>query len=113
MNSKEKNAAFRNLPSVDSILNSEQINNLEFSEGTLFVTEIIREALVEARESISNNQEIISADELISKIRQEILSILQPRPRKVINAGGVIINTNLGRSPLSDKAQEAIIKVGG
>ena len=44
MNSKEKNAAFRNLPSVDSILNSEQINNLEFSEGTLFVTEIIREA---------------------------------------------------------------------
>ena len=113
MNSKEKNAAFRNLPSVDSILNSEQINNLEFSEGTLFVTEIIREALVEARESISNNQEIISADDLILKIRQEILSILQPRPRKVINAGGVIINTNLGRSPLSDKAQEAIIKVGG
>ena len=59
MNSKEKNAAFRNLPSVDSILNSEQMNDLEFSEGTLFVTEIIREALVEARESISNNQEVI------------------------------------------------------
>ena len=69
MNSKEKNTAFRNLPSVDSILNSEQINNLEFSEGTLFVTEIIREELVEARESISNNQEIISADELILKIK--------------------------------------------
>ena len=67
--------------------------------------------MVEARESISNNQEVISADELILKIRQQILSVLQPRPRKVINAGGVIINTNLGRSPLSAKAQEAIIKV--
>jgi L-seryl-tRNA(Ser) seleniumtransferase len=113
MNSEEKNTAFRNLPSVDSILNSKHLNDLGYDDGAFFMTEIIREVLLEAREAISNNQEVSSEDDLILKSRNRILSILQPRPRKVINAGGVVINTNLGRSPLSEKAQQAVLDVSG
>jgi L-seryl-tRNA(Ser) seleniumtransferase len=36
---------------------------------------------------------------------------LQPAPRPVINATGVIINTNLGRAPLSDAALAAVAAV--
>ena len=49
MNCKEKNAAFRNLPSVDSILNSKPLNDLGYHDGASFMTEITREVLLEAR----------------------------------------------------------------
>src|SRR2546421_13005578 len=38
---------------------------------------------------------------------------MQPHLRSVINATGVIINTNLGRSPLSQEALQAVQQVAG
>ncbi len=50
---------------------------------------------------------------LIEAARQRVDSWLAPTLRRVINATGVIIHTNLGRAPLADSALTAMETVGG
>ena len=49
-----------------------------------------------------------SFDDLVEDVRTRAASRWQPWPRPVINATGVILHTNLGRSPLSLEAAEAV-----
>jgi L-seryl-tRNA(Ser) seleniumtransferase len=52
-----------------------------------------------------------SLDALVSEASSFLIGSMQPVPRPVINATGVILNTNLGRAPLSDAALAAIAAV--
>jgi L-seryl-tRNA(Ser) seleniumtransferase len=45
--------------------------------------------------------------DLVERARQR----LEQRPRRVINATGVIVHTNLGRAPLSEAAKQAVQRV--
>lgn len=49
-----------------------------------------------------------SLEALVSEASAYLNGSIQPAPRPVINATGVIINTNLGRAPLSDAALAAV-----
>jgi L-seryl-tRNA(Ser) seleniumtransferase len=53
----------------------------------------------------------INLDALVREASGYLKSAMQPAPRPVINATGVIINTNLGRAPLSDAALASIAAV--
>ncbi len=53
----------------------------------------------------------VSLGALVSEATGLLKSAMLPVPRAVINATGVIINTNLGRAPLSDAALEAVAAV--
>jgi len=71
------------------------------------ITNITRDVLTEARFSIKNDGESQSLDQLTAQIADRARTISQNWPNVVINATGVILHTNLGRSPLSQRTTEA------
>ncbi len=59
----------------------------------------------------SGTSPAIDADSLLDRAAVELYRQFAPSLRPVINATGIIIHTNLGRAPLSDAAQAALIGV--
>jgi L-seryl-tRNA(Ser) seleniumtransferase len=70
--------------------------------------EAIRQALDLARQAIMAGQECPLMDELVEVTRGNLETRSRPTLRRVINASGVIIHTNLGRVPLSAEARAAM-----
>ena len=96
---------FRQLPSVDTLLQAAP--HLEAAQGHGRAVDAIRRALDEARESLRRGENPPGYDALIE--RASDLLNRDRQPRRVINATGVILHTNLGRAPLSEAAQQAMI----
>lgn len=101
------------IPSVDSILGSPIGIEIERSSGRATALRLIREALDGVREG-RVTQDVVSRDEIVRSVEVKLRTLIEENDRnrlqRVINATGVIIHTNLGRSPLSAKAVEAIVR---
>ncbi len=100
-------SAYRPLPSVDAILRNNMVLGLLETFPRNVITNITRDVLTEARLSIKNGGESRSFDQLTAQIADRAKTISQNWPNVVINATGVILHTNLGRSPLSHRTTEA------
>ncbi len=105
--------ALRSLPSVDRLLSSEPLRDLAASVGIDSVTHAAREAIDAARAAIraGTANGAPGMDVLTERVSTTIDDLLAPRPRRVLNAAGVIIHTNLGRAPLSQAAIDAMTSV--
>ena len=99
---------FRNLPSVNDVLDDERVSRLvqEFSHEA--VLRLVRVEIDRARDSIRNGDSPPGADLLANAVERRAASLWGSMPTPVINATGVILHTNLGRAPLSDDAIEAM-----
>ena len=106
--------ALRALPSVDRLVGSDSLRALTESVGVEAVTRAAREAIDRARAEILTGTVGAAPNigALAASAAASITDLLAPRPRRVINAAGVIIHTNLGRAPLSRAAIEAMSGVG-
>ena len=100
---------FRNLPSVDSVLAKQDVALAAESFDRSWVVDLVRDALSSARDHISQGGDSPDADDIARSVCQNIEDTMRAEPRHVINATGVVIHTNLGRSPLSKSAIEASI----
>ena len=106
------------IPKVDQILEDEVIKNLLEKNSKNLVMESIHEELNNIRMNISNgcDKSLISnkIENLIENIQKNLLNKKIFSLRKVINASGVVIHTNLGRSVLNDEILENVknISVG-
>ena len=103
----------RRLPSVDELLQSAAGQQLSGQHTRTLTLHAIRASLNEARLAIFQGAPCPPQDELLSVAARTLEQAQQPRLRSVINATGVIINTNLGRSPLSQEAIQAVQRVAG
>lgn len=108
-----RTATLRALPAVDQLLRSEEIAPLRNSVGIQRLTAIAREVLEEMRRQIqSEGWSGLTKDALLAESVQRLLSLSQHDAlsalRRVINATGVILHTNLGRAPLSEVARKAV-----
>ncbi|MEO7002807.1 MAG: L-seryl-tRNA(Sec) selenium transferase [Ktedonobacterales bacterium] len=106
----------RALPSVErlrqAILNSasKSVGAADSSQAPF--TRAIRETLADARARLLAGEEVnVSLAALVMDAQERFFADSQPRLHGVINATGVILNTNLGRAPLSDSALNAIYDV--
>ena len=99
----------RALPSVDALLASDHVSALIESHGRDLVVRATRAALARAREEIVAGYE---PDDLGERVGTELDALLAPRLRRVLNATGVIVHTNLGRAPLAERALERLQEVG-
>lgn len=101
-----KKDLLRSLPAVDALLRSPGVDWLAAQYGWATVTAAIREVLGRTREEIlADNTPEVGEEALVAAVAR----LLSHRGlRRVVNATGVILHTNLGRSVLSEKAVEAV-----
>lgn len=99
----------REIPSVDAILSS--IPGLPAGGPQhALATEAAREVLAEVRAAATRG-EPVRREELVERTVAAMQARLAPSLRPVINASGVILQTNLGRAPLGRAAIEAMTRV--
>ncbi len=102
----------RNIPKVDDILRHAEWRAVEqYGENT--AKESLRAVLNELRAAIKEGRAdaLPSREQIIAETRKRAAESLAPKLKKVINATGIIIHTNLGRSPLSRSAIERLLAV--
>jgi len=102
------------LPSMTVLLKAAEASDALAAESTILVTEALRDALAEARSRLQEGGgEGVAADpaSLVARARAIIESQRANRLVRVINATGVALHTNLGRSVLSEAAVERINEV--
>ena len=103
----------RLLPSVDELLHSPTGQQLIQQYSRSMTLRAVRSSIAQARARIREGAPCPSYEELLVEV-EHILELGQrPNLRPVINATGVIINTNLGRAPLSPDALQAVHGVAG
>jgi L-seryl-tRNA(Ser) seleniumtransferase len=98
--------SYRDLPSVDKVLSDTHIQALKFPRD--LIVNIIRKRLEQARKFIADGESSDSADAIVNSVLNSLKSLEKPGLRRVINASGVILHTNLGRAPLSEEAISAM-----
>jgi L-seryl-tRNA(Ser) seleniumtransferase len=101
----------RNLPGVDKVLADGRISGLKGFPHELLVG-VIRQRLEQARQSILAGRPCASLDDIVISVVDWLEALEKPGPRRVVNASGVIIHTNLGRAPLSEAALAAMTAAG-
>ena len=88
----------RDLPSVDELART--------SDDPLAV-DAARAVLARAREQIRGGAD---PGDLVEQLLAELRAAHAPRLRRVLNATGVIVHTNLGRAPLAGAALEHVVQ---
>jgi L-seryl-tRNA(Ser) seleniumtransferase len=104
---------FRLLPSVDELLQTEHGRQLCATYTRSLTVQALRVCLDEARAAMRAGQPCPPIVTLLENAHQHLEREQQPHLQAVINATGVIINTNLGRAPLSQEALAAVSRVAG
>jgi L-seryl-tRNA(Ser) seleniumtransferase len=100
----------RQLPSVDKLLQSDQLAALTAIHGRTLVVDAVRAELATARQRILAGEAAASVSVLTQATIARLTTQVQPSLQPVINATGVIIHTNLGRVLLSQRAQQAMLQ---
>ena len=103
-------ADLRKLPSVDKLLQRPDLRRLVDRHSHDLLVDAIRVELDAARRRIMAGRPALSAAELAQAIIARLSADIKPSLLPVINATGVIIHTNLGRSLLSERAREAMVR---
>ncbi|HEY4742329.1 MAG TPA: L-seryl-tRNA(Sec) selenium transferase [Candidatus Acidoferrales bacterium] len=111
----EKRAnALRGVPSVDELLGRPAIVEAAKNAGRTLVTSVIREVLAEERRSLKEEPNAaVDMSRLEERILAGVEKALAPSLRRVINATGVVLHTNLGRAPLPAAALEHLVAISG
>lgn len=104
---------FRLLPSIDELLHTSQGEELVAAFSHALVTDALRSSIAQARADIRAGISCPAPDVLIKQAKISLQQQQRPHLRPLINATGVIINTNLGRAPLSEEALVAVQQLAG
>lgn len=100
------------LPSVDEILKSDKGLQWQESFPRRYVLKAIREIIEEKRQAILRDElKEISMESMLPDIQHRVEKLSSFSLKPVINATGVVIHTNLGRSVLSEEILGNVKKV--
>ena len=98
----------RDLPSVDRVLDTEAVAEIVDTYSREWVVGLVRQEMDEARNRVRHGGAPPTAMELGDEVCRRVKLMVRVEPRRVINATGVILHTNLGRAPLSRTANDAV-----
>ena len=104
----------RLLPSVDEVLQRPEVRALEARHGRGLVVREVRGLVEEARaQAAAGDREAVEAvrDALPTRLAARLERAQAPSLVSLINATGVVVHTNLGRSPLPASAAAQVARV--
>lgn len=104
--------SYRALPSVDRLVQNVVAANLHRELPPSALVSYARDVLAAARLALKNGEQV-EVGALVAEVGHLVAQDVEPRLRRLINGTGVIIQTNLGRAPLSAAALEAITSIAG
>ena len=105
-------ARLRTLPRVDELLAAAE--PLIAEHGRARVVAAIRQTVDTRRQQLLSGQPDVPTDATMLEQVEVALADTRPQPpRRIINATGVVVHTNLGRAPLSEPAIRAVIEASG
>ncbi len=118
-----KKTLLRMLPGVDNILEHsktepffENIPKSVLVRSIRNIVDDLRNAILDGRQNITEN-DLTEKNLIVSKILKKVIglaeSIMSPNLMHTINATGVVVHTNLGRSLLSTDAVENLLLISG
>ncbi len=104
----DRQSALRQLPKIDDVLKREDIAGIDSPRWA--VLEAVRREVDAQRQAILSGGSA-SADVTFDAVKRRAQQLVQPSLRKVINATGVVLHTNMGRAPLAEAVIERISEV--
>ncbi|MGI8787904.1 MAG: L-seryl-tRNA(Sec) selenium transferase [Pyrinomonadaceae bacterium] len=115
MNEQDTSETLRLLPSIDALLRSEIAAKISRAAGAKHLTrlarataDLLRREILEGKIKTDSREDLLNESE--KRLEAAWQNELNSGLRRVINATGVIVHTNLGRAPLSDAARTALIE---
>lgn len=109
----ELTGRLRALPAVHLLVTAPMARELEAIHGHLAIAEAARVLVDSARKDILAGAKTPSLAELLAALPSAVEARARPHMRRVINATGVVLHTNLGRAPLSRAATDALLAATG
>lgn len=101
------------LPSVDVVLRHSTAAGPARQHGQRVLAEAVRTELARLRDTIAEDESSPDVDTVLAGALAALELRRGSGVRRVINATGVVVHTNLGRAPLSDAARAAVMAASG
>lgn len=116
--SAQQKELLRSLPGVDHLLEAAASEPRYAGVPRALLTRSIRRVLDELREKILTPGERIESEQLadaavLPRVYAEVDRVLEPKLKSVVNATGIVIHTNLGRSLLAPEVIENVARISG
>lgn len=114
---KPNNSLYRMLPQVGDLLDRGEAARLAAAYSGVLVADETRAGLARLRREIRDGSHTEESLEgcvervFFAEVEERLQERMRPSLRRVINATGVILQTNLGRAPLCAAAVESIVEV--
>jgi L-seryl-tRNA(Ser) seleniumtransferase len=108
----------RQLPQVDDMLRHPALAPAVNPLPRLLAAAVVRRVLAAARRTITTEPPEalpprLDDAALLRDLREALIAAAKPMLRRVVNATGVVIHTNLGRSPLGEACLAPLLEVAG
>lgn len=104
----------RSLPSIEELLNDPRLKALEGRIARRALVQAAREAVDDVRTAVLEGAcQAVERDDIATDALLRATASQRPSLRRVINASGVVIHTNLGRSVMARSAVEAAADAAG
>jgi L-seryl-tRNA(Ser) seleniumtransferase len=91
----------RDFPSIEILSSRPELRQYRDVLSDAVVTALARQEVANQKRRFEKNQKPLTISSLVAAVAGSCAKLLRSRARPVINASGIIVHTNLGRSPLS------------
>src|SRR5205085_12286742 len=106
--------SLRALPSVDALLRQPVLAEAAQAVPRALLVEAVRSELAAARAQLNGGRSragVPDPEALAGRAAARAHAALTPQIKRVLNATGIVLHTNLGRAPFSEAARHALDEV--
>lgn len=107
VNSLKSHDLLKSIPAVNEILHSEALSDLRASHSHTVFVRWVRLSIDKLREELLGGRET-NLEQVHDRLAQYVRALAESDGRRsmqaIVNATGILIHTNLGRAPLSERA---------
>lgn len=114
----DKRTLFKQIPSVDRLLKSPGLIKMASQYPRNLILKAVHEILQDIRNSVAKGCEFqdpsdLAVERVTERVQARLVMLARSSLRPVINATGVIVHTNLGRSLLAESVIRRLRLLGG